>query len=125
MIPRSRPKFSGFLYIHARKLFQNLALYNLLPPHGVSVTLQFPKCIISESELFNHKLVLTSHAEKMNFSGTAQSYLCSWFVGYGGGFNERVGVEYIQRQDSDDEFDEVTFNFLNLLKGCLIGAWTN
>ncbi|CAH3144415.1 unnamed protein product [Porites lobata] len=27
-------------------------------------------------------------------------------TGYGGGFNEREGVEYIQRQDSDDEFDE-------------------
>ncbi|XP_027055897.1 zinc finger Ran-binding domain-containing protein 2-like isoform X4 [Pocillopora damicornis] len=27
-------------------------------------------------------------------------------TGYGGGFNEREGVEYIQREDSDDEFDE-------------------
>lgn len=32
------------------------------------------------------------------------------FVGYGGGFNEREGVEYIQREDSDDEFDEVFKN---------------
>ena len=112
-------------YIYARELLQNLALYNLLPPRKFSVTLQFPKCIISESELFNHKLVLTSHAEKMNFPGTARSYLCSWFVGYGGGFNEREGVEYIQRQDSDDEFDEVTLDLLNLLKGFLIGACRN
>ncbi|KAK7022016.1 Zinc finger Ran-binding domain-containing protein 2 [Halocaridina rubra] len=27
-------------------------------------------------------------------------------TGYGGGFNEREGVEYIQRDESDDEFDE-------------------
>ncbi|KAF2351613.1 Zinc finger RanBP2-type, partial [Trinorchestia longiramus] len=27
-------------------------------------------------------------------------------TGYGGGFNERTGVEYVQREDSDDEFDE-------------------
>ena len=27
-------------------------------------------------------------------------------TGYGGGFNEREGVEYIQREESDDEFDE-------------------
>lgn len=66
--------------------------------------------------------MLTSHAEKMNFLGTALSCLHSWFVGYGGGFNEREGVEYIQRQDSDDEFDEVTLDLLNLLKGFFIGA---
>lgn len=51
--------------------------------------------------------------------------VCSWFVGYGGGFNEREGVEYIQRQDSDDEFDEVTLDLLNLLKGFLAGACRN
>lgn len=27
-------------------------------------------------------------------------------TGYGGGFNEREGVEYIQREESDDEYDE-------------------
>ena len=27
-------------------------------------------------------------------------------TGYGGGFNERQNVEYIQREDSDDEFDD-------------------
>ena len=27
-------------------------------------------------------------------------------TGYGGGFNEREGVEYIHREESDDEFDE-------------------
>lgn len=27
-------------------------------------------------------------------------------TGYGGGYNEREGVEYIHREDSDDEFDE-------------------
>ncbi|KAK2550041.1 Zinc finger Ran-binding domain-containing protein 2 [Acropora cervicornis] len=27
-------------------------------------------------------------------------------TGYGGGYNEREGVEYIKRDDSDDEFDE-------------------
>lgn len=46
----------------------------------------------------------------MNFPGTSLSCLHSWFVGYGGGFNEREGVEYIQRQDSDDEFDEVSLD---------------
>lgn len=61
----------------------------------------------------------------MNFPGTALSCFCSWVVGYGGGFNEREGVEYIQRQDSDDEFDEVTLDLLNLLKGFLTGACRN
>lgn len=27
-------------------------------------------------------------------------------TGYGGGFNEREGVEYIKRDESDDEYDE-------------------
>ena len=27
-------------------------------------------------------------------------------TGYGGGYNERGNVEYIEREDSDDEFDE-------------------
>lgn len=43
-------------------------------------------------------------------SSSSLSYLRSWLVGYGGGFNEREGVEYIQRQDSDDEFDEVSLD---------------
>jgi hypothetical protein len=30
-------------------------------------------------------------------------------TGAGGGYNERDGVEYKERQDSDDEFDEVIF----------------
>lgn len=45
-----------------------------------------------------------------SISSTSLSYLRSWLVGYGGGFNEREGVEYIQRQDSDDEFDEVSLD---------------
>lgn len=28
-------------------------------------------------------------------------------TGYGGGFNERENVEYIEREESDDEYDEV------------------
>ena len=28
-------------------------------------------------------------------------------LGLGGGFNERENVEYVERQDSDDEYDEV------------------
>lgn len=47
---------------------------------------------------------------RFTISSSSLSYLCSWFVGYGGGFNEREGVEYIQRQDSDDEFDEVSLD---------------
>ena len=31
-------------------------------------------------------------------------------LGYGGGYNEREGVEYIKRDESDDEFDEVRGN---------------
>ena len=27
-------------------------------------------------------------------------------TGYGGGFNEREGIEYIKRDESDDEYDE-------------------
>ena len=30
----------------------------------------------------------------------------------GGGYCDRDNVEYIEREDSDDEFDEVTFNFI-------------
>ena len=29
-------------------------------------------------------------------------------VGAGGGYNERDGVEYIDRDESDEEFDEVS-----------------
>lgn len=29
--------------------------------------------------------------------------------GYGGGFNERENVEYIEREESDGEYDEVSF----------------
>ena len=29
-------------------------------------------------------------------------------VGAGGGYNERDGVEYINRDESDEEFDEVS-----------------
>lgn len=28
-------------------------------------------------------------------------------AGYGGGFNERENVEYIEREESDGEYDEV------------------
>lgn len=28
--------------------------------------------------------------------------------GYGGGFNERENVEYIEREESDGEYDEVS-----------------
>lgn len=34
-------------------------------------------------------------------------------TGAGGGYNEREGVEYKDRQESDDEYDEVN-NFLRL-----------
>ena len=30
------------------------------------------------------------------------------YVGAGGGYNERDGVEYIDRDESDEEFDEVS-----------------
>lgn len=29
-------------------------------------------------------------------------------IGYGGGFNERENVEYIEREESDGEYDEVS-----------------
>lgn len=29
-------------------------------------------------------------------------------LGYGGGFNERENVEYIEREESDGEYDEVS-----------------
>lgn len=31
------------------------------------------------------------------------------YSGLGGGFNERENVEYIERKDSDDEYDDVRF----------------
>lgn len=36
------------------------------------------------------------------------SNLYSLFKGYGGGFNERENVEYIEREESDGEYDEVS-----------------
>ena len=36
------------------------------------------------------------------------------FTGLGGGFNERQNVEYKEREESDDEFDEVYRNILRL-----------
>lgn len=39
----------------------------------------------------------------------AISYACLSDIlsGYGGGFNERENVEYIEREESDGEYDEV------------------
>ena len=34
-------------------------------------------------------------------------------TGYGGGYNDRGVVEYIERNDSDDEYDEVSLLCLN------------
>ena len=31
-----------------------------------------------------------------------------FYVGAGGGYNERDGVEYVDRDESDEEFDEVS-----------------
>ena len=38
-------------------------------------------------------------------------------TGYGGGYNDRGVVEYIERKDSDDEYDEVTYLCTD---GCLM-----
>lgn len=37
------------------------------------------------------------------------------FLGYGGGFNERENVEYIEREESDGEYDEVSYILVNRL----------
>lgn len=34
------------------------------------------------------------------------------FIGYGGGFNERENVEYIEREESDGEYDEVSYTLM-------------
>ena len=34
------------------------------------------------------------------------------FLGYGGGFNERENVEYIEREESDGEYDEVSYTLV-------------
>lgn len=34
------------------------------------------------------------------------------FAGYGGGFNERENVEYIEREESDGEYDEVSMMYV-------------
>lgn len=40
--------------------------------------------------------------------GAAQGIcVLPFFQGYGGGFNERENVEYIEREESDGEYDEV------------------
>lgn len=33
-------------------------------------------------------------------------------LGYGGGFNERENVEYIEREESDGEYDEVRYTLV-------------
>lgn len=33
-----------------------------------------------------------------------------FILGYGGGFNERENVEYIEREESDGEYDEVRYS---------------
>ena len=33
-------------------------------------------------------------------------------TGYGGGFNERENVEYIEREESDGEYDEVRYTLV-------------
>lgn len=38
-------------------------------------------------------------------------YVCT-FLGYGGGFNERENVEYIEREESDGEYDEVSYSLV-------------
>lgn len=37
--------------------------------------------------------------------------LVNLMAGYGGGFNERENVEYIEREESDGEYDEVSTGF--------------
>jgi hypothetical protein len=41
-------------------------------------------------------------------------------TGYGGGYNDRGVVEYIERQDSDDEYDEVICSCTNGSKHSLL-----
>ena len=41
------------------------------------------------------------------------------YVGAGGGYNEREGVEYLDRDESDEEFDEVCSISLFVLWGYL------
>lgn len=42
--------------------------------------------------------------------GAAQGFVLFFPLsqGYGGGFNERENVEYIEREESDGEYDEVS-----------------
>lgn len=35
-------------------------------------------------------------------------FLCCIYVGIGGGYNERENVEYVDREDSDNEYDDVS-----------------
>jgi len=51
--------------------------------------------------------ISTRSIRKLSGNFSLFYYGCS---GYGGGYNEREGVEYIHREDSDDEFDEVLDN---------------
>ncbi len=36
-------------------------------------------------------------------------------TGLGGGYNERLGVEYVQREESDDEYDDVSCRIAAIL----------
>lgn len=44
--------------------------------------------------------------------GSVRSILYIFFIGLGGGYNERENVEYIEREESDDEYDDVSINEL-------------
>ena len=67
-----------------------------------------------ELYLYNNLvLVVVTRSCLLSFRHHWQTCMCAIILycpGYGGGFMERDEVvEYIERNDSDDEFDEVSF----------------
>lgn len=43
--------------------------------------------------------------------------------GYGGGFNERENVEYIEREESDGEYDEVSVIWYPKIAALMFDKW--
>lgn len=43
--------------------------------------------------------------------------------GYGGGFNERENVEYIEREESDGEYDEVSVIWYPKIAALMFDMW--
>lgn len=66
-----------------------------------------PKYAKLEERTGNESKILSVDLSYAFWIWVLDSYFPHLFAGYGGGFNERENVEYIEREESDGEYDEV------------------